>query len=360
MRLRDRDYIIGLNGLIFRVLGYSHPSDGYVCDLEYVPSNLYRSNNARAPRGFDTITHYKLYGDEPFKLIDCYFPEYRVYYRPLNAYLPGVPVNLIGDVRLPRDGLMKIISSSRDELSTALENLLDMVLKHSKLSLEDFGIFGSLLFNFHNPKFSDLDLIVYGSKNLKELRDCLATLYDRELLNNEFKLPSEGLSLNWKFKNYPYRLFIHHQRRKLIYAVYKPLGFRPVKVEFEPVKDYGEIVDEYDSIKSITRLGWVKAFATILDDSEAAFMPSIYKVEVEDIVEGFKADDVKRIVSYVEEYRLQAFKDERVYVEGWLEKVETSTGAFHQITLTYGSKYYEQTLYSLDLSSSLHNNYTSS
>ncbi len=360
MRLRDRDYIIGLNGLIFRILGYSHPSDGYVCDLEYVPSNLYHSNNTRAPRGCGTISHYKLYGDEPFKLINCCFPEYRVYYRPLNRYLPGVPVNLIGDVRLPRDGLMKIISSPRDELSTALENLLDMVLEYSKLSLENFGVFGSLLFNFHNPKFSDIDLIVYGSKNLKELRDCLTTLYDGELLNNEFELPSEGLSLNWKFKNYPYKLFIHHQKRKLIYAVYKPPGFRPVKVEFEPVKDYGEIVDEYNSTKSIVRLGWFKAFATILDDSEAAFMPSIYEVEVEDITEGFKVDDVKRIVSYVEEYRLQAFKDERVYVEGWLERVETPTRTFHQITLTYGLRYYEQTLYSLDLLSSLHNDHISS
>jgi predicted nucleotidyltransferase len=352
MRLRDRDYIVGLNGLIFRVLGYSHPSDGYVCDLEYVPSSLYRSNNARAPRGYGTISHYKLYGDEPFKLINGCFPEYRVYYRPLNAYLPGVPANLIGEVKLPRDGLTRLISSLRDGLSIALENLISMVLGSSKLSLGDFGVFGSLLLNFYHPDFSDFDLTVYGSENLRELRDCLSALYDGRFLRNEFEFPSEDSHLKWKFKNYPYRLFTLHQKRKLIYAIYKPSGFRPVKVEFEPVKGYGEIVDEYESIKSIVRLGWFKAFATILDDSEAAFMPSTYKVEVENVVEGFKVDDVKRVVSYVEEYRLQAFKDERVYVEGWLEKVETSTGAFHQIALTYGPRYYEQTLYSLDLLSS--------
>ncbi|MCD6444220.1 hypothetical protein J7L70_04380 [Candidatus Bathyarchaeota archaeon] len=51
MKLRDRDYIVELNDLVFRVLGYTHPADGYVCDLEYVPASLYTSRNPRAPRG---------------------------------------------------------------------------------------------------------------------------------------------------------------------------------------------------------------------------------------------------------------------------------------------------------------------
>lgn len=353
MNLKDRDYIIGLNGLIFRVLGYSHPPDGYVCDLEYVPSSLYYSNNPKAPRGYGTTSHYKLYGDEPFKLVNEYFPEYRVYYKPLSTFLPGVPINLIGEIKLPRDGLMKLIDSPKDELSTALENVLNIVLDSSTLKLEDFGVFGSLLLGLYNPKFSDLDLVIYGSENLEELRDCLSVLYRENLLYNEFEHCSGDLSLRWKFRNYPYKLFLAHQRRKLIYAIYKPSCYRPFKVEFEPVKSYREILNEYINLKSIVRLGWFKAFATILDDSEAAFMPSTYEVEVENITEGFKVDNIKRIVSYVEEYRLQTFKDERVYVEGWLEKVETSNEVFYQIALTYGPRYYEQTLHSLDLLRSL-------
>ncbi|MBS7618623.1 nucleotidyltransferase domain-containing protein [Candidatus Bathyarchaeota archaeon] len=354
MNLRDRDYIVGLNGLIFRVLGYFHPPDGYVCDLEYVPLSLYCSNNPRAPRGCGTTSYYKLYGDEPFKLVNELFPEYRVYYKPLSRFLPGVPISLIGEVKLPIDGLMKLIDSPKDKLSTALENVLNIVLDSSKLNLEDFGVFGSLLFGFYNPNFSDLDLIIYGSENLEELRDCLSMLYRENLLHNEFEGCSEDLSLKWKFGNYPYKLFLTHQKRKLIYAIYKPSCSRPIKVEFEPVKSHREIVNEYINLRSIVRLGWFKASAIILNDSEAAFMPSTYEVEVENIMEGFKVDNVKRIVSYVEEYRLQAFKDERVYVEGWLEKVETSNEAFYQIALTYGPRYYEQTLYSLDLLQSLH------
>lgn len=350
MKLRDRDYIVGLNGLIFRVLGYSHPSDGYLCDLEYVPSNLYTSSNPKAPRGYGVISHYKLYGDEPFKLVNERFSEYRIYYRPLNTYLPGVPLDLIREVKFPRERLIELVESPRDELSIALVEVLDRILSISRLGLEVFGVFGSLLFDFYHPNFSDLDFVVYGLGNLRELRDCLASLYKSSSICNEFENPPEDFKSKWRFRNYPYELFLAHQKRKLIYGVYKPLNSnRRIKFEFEPVKDYGEISDDYNYTVRIVRLGWIKAYATVLRDSEAAFIPSIYEVEIEEVVEGLKVDDVKRVVSYVEEYRLQAFRDERVYIEGWLERVETLNGSFHQITLTYGSRYYDQTLYSLDL-----------
>jgi len=40
LRLRDRDAITTKEGLIFRVYGYTHPLDGFVCDLEYAPAEF--------------------------------------------------------------------------------------------------------------------------------------------------------------------------------------------------------------------------------------------------------------------------------------------------------------------------------
>jgi predicted nucleotidyltransferase len=90
--------------------------------------------------------------------------------------------------------------------------------------------------------------------------------------------------------------------------------------------------------------GWIKAVARITDDCDAPFMPSLYQVEVHRIIEGPKTDEIERIVSYVEEFRMQAERDEEVYVEGNLEQVVTPAKTFHQITLTYGPRYYEQVL----------------
>jgi predicted nucleotidyltransferase len=75
-----------------------------------------------------------------------------------------------------------------------------------------------------------------------------------------------------------------------------------------------------------------------------AFIPSIYQIELKDVLDGPEVDDITRIFSYMEEFRMQAKKGERVLVEGNLEKVVTGTDAFHQITLSYGPRYYEQTL----------------
>jgi hypothetical protein len=46
----------------------------------------------------------------------------------------------------------------------------------------------------------------------------------------------------------------------------------------------------------------------------------------------------------MEEFRQQVQKDETVIVEGNLEKVESQSGSFWQVTLTYCLRYYEQVL----------------
>jgi predicted nucleotidyltransferase len=61
-------------------------------------------------------------------------------------------------------------------------------------------------------------------------------------------------------------------------------------------------------------------------------------------MEGPKVDDITRIFSYMEEFRMQAKQGERVLVEGNLERVIDETNTYRQITLSYGPRYYEQTL----------------
>jgi predicted nucleotidyltransferase len=126
----------------------------------------------------------------------------------------------------------------------------------------------------------------------------------------------------------------------LIYALFKG-RIRVIKTEFEPVKQWEEIHNEYSTRQRITKEGWIKAKARITDDGDMSFMPSIYEIEP---LQSSRVENVRRILSYVEEFRLQAKKDETVTVEGNLEKVVTPRESFYQITLTYGPRYYEQVL----------------
>jgi len=120
---------------------------------------------------------------------------------------------------------------------------------------------------------------------------------------------------------------------------------RTIKTEFEPVKDWSEIKNEYDSKTRIIQEGWVKLTANVSDDKDAPFIPSVYAIEPLHVLSGAHSEiEAVRIVSYMEEFRLQAITDEKVYVEGNLEEVVTPEKSFHQITLTYCPRYYEQVL----------------
>ena len=352
LQLRDRDAILTKEGIVFRVYGYIHPSEAYVCDPEYASPSVFQSTNPRAPRGEGYPLYYKFMADEGMKLILDRFPQYTLFYKPLQKYLVGVKQADITDIRKPDTELKNLLAREpNDVLLKALNDLLMRVSSQSGLAEREFGVFGSLLHGFYHPEFSDLDLIIYGKENFTKLRNALATLYSEDpLLQNEFENMKAVESKNWKFVNYSLDEYLWHQKRKMIYAYfYSPDAGRIVKAEFEPVKNWTEDINTYNQFTRVFHVGWIKAVVEITDDSDAPFIPSIYSIDVKDVLNGPKVEDVTRIFSYMEEFRMQAKQGEQVLVEGNLEKVVDGKDVFHQITLSYGDRYYEQTLKAINI-----------
>jgi len=347
-RLRDRDALETREGLIFRVYGYSHPPVGYVCDVEYAPETIYKSAEQRAFRAKRGRVYYKFYSDEGLRFVRERYPQYTVWYEPLQTRLVGVSHNQILKTRKPQEIFQRLLGRrSRDSLLKALRKLSNLVCEVSGLSETDFGVFGSLLHGFYHPRFSDLDMVIYGRDKLGKLSEALETLYrwESSTLRNEFEDEEVVRGKRWRFLNYSPREFVWHQRRKMVYALFRDEeSNRVVKTEFEPVKGWSEIRNDYSPDWRIVKKGRVKALARVTDDSGAPFIPSIYSVDVFEILNGVRVENVRQVVSYVEEFRLQAKRDEVVYVEGNLEQVVASNETFHQITLTYGPRYYEQVL----------------
>jgi len=351
-RLRDRDAVLTQEGLIFRVYGYTHPPKACICDVEYAPASVFESEEPRALRQRGGQIYYKFYSDQGLRFVLEKYPQYTVWHAPLQTRFVGVHLNQITEIRRPDETFQKMLAaqpSKSDSLHQALQTLSNLMLERVGLSHTDLGVFGSLLHGFYHPRFSDLDLVLYGGEKLRKLRETLETMYKKwsSPLQNEFETEEavKEKTRHWRFANYSPKEYCWHQRRKTIYALFqdKKSG-RVIKTEFEPVKEWGEIHNEYDSRTRILKKGWVRVVARITNDNEAPFMPSIYGVEIKRVLEGGKADDVQRILSYVEEFRMQAERDEEVYVEGNLEQVITPAKTFHQITLTYRPRYYEQVL----------------
>ena len=349
LSLRDRDGIVTKEGLIFRVFGYSHPHEAYVCDAEYASEKIFKSADPRAPRTGGNGVFYKFYDDESWKLIFSRFPQYTFQHAMLGQRVVGVNHADIVEARKPEAVLRALADQPpSDELVDAMQRVLATVTHRSGLPKSDFGVFGSMLHGFHHPKLSDIDLVVYGIETNDKVRDTLETLYSemQSGFRNEFETAKAMEGKRWRFKNYTVNEFLFHQKRKQIYGLFHDAkSGRTIKAEFEPVKAWSEIQSEYDSAARIVRKDWVRIKARVTSDVEAPFIPSVYSIQPLEVLSGAKtALEAVRVVSYMEEFRQQAKKDETVIVEGSLEEVESPKGSWHQIALTYCPRYYEQVL----------------
>jgi predicted nucleotidyltransferase len=349
LKLRDRDAIITEEGLIFRVFGYSHPPKSHVCDTEYASSSIFRSSNPKAFRNEGQNVFYKFYEDEGWKFVESKYPRYMIFHEMLQRKVVGVNDNDAYEVRRPGAILQdRIGTPPKDELVAAMQSVVDTVTKSAGLDLEDFGVFGSLLHGFYNPRLSDIDLVVYGEKKVAGLRETLKELYeaDSSPLKNEFETEQSIKGKDWWFRNFSLKEYLWHQRRKLIYALFgNSRSRRKIKTEFEPVKDWNEISSEYSPETRILQRGWTRILAKVTHARQAPFIPSVYGIEPQQVLEGPReAIEAKRIVSYMEEFRMQAEDGETVYVDGNLEEVTTPKRSFYQIALTYCERYYEQVL----------------
>jgi predicted nucleotidyltransferase len=343
---RDRDSPITKDGLIFRVYGYDHPNGSCFCDLEYAPDSLYSVETIKALREGPKGRYYKFYLDGGLKFASAQKPPYRIFHKPLQRMMVGVKLSQISWMIRPELRLAELLKVSGDPLIDAMRDVLGIVTDNSHLRTDDFGVFGSLAHGFHSVRYSDIDLIIYGKTKLVKLRETLQNLFDDGIMENEF----DDWTLNdpphhWNFTRYSKAEYGPYQRRKLIYARYisKNLG-RRVNVEFEPVRRLNEVKNEYGGIDKIESLGRVEARGDVLDDGEGGFMPSIYPVRISEVNANVDRHSIRRVVSYVKEFRLQLKADETALIRGNLEKVVTKNEEFHQITLSYGPDYFDQVL----------------
>ena len=355
LKLRDRDGIITKEALIFRVFGYSHPTGSYICDAEYASENIFKSDDPRAPRTGGNGIYYKFYDDEGLKFVYKNYPQYIVEHEMLKRKVVGVKEKDTTEARKPDKRLQRLLNNpQRDELVDATLRVLRTVSENAGLSASDFGVFGSMLYGFHHPKLSDIDLVVYGMDQNNRVRSTLETLYSSSNsgFRNEFENEKAMEGKRWRFKNFTVKEFLWHQKRKQIYGLFNDFkSGRVIKAEFEPVKSWSEIRSEYNPKTQIQLKDWVRIKARVTRDAESPFIPSIYGIEPIEVLSGSEAAlEALRVVSYIEEFRLQAWKDETVLIEGSLERVSSPNGNWHQIALTYCPRYYEQMLKVANLS----------
>lgn len=328
----DGDTFLTKEGFIFNTLGYEHPPGTVFAFLKYIPSEYQKLFNVEMLNrlwkfGDKTLFRAeKLYTAENYKsFVETFrqnFPEY-LYYCPLrHKELISAPINRIDKVFVPKERLKHLLTLDKpDQIQVMALELVNIISQESGVSLEEFGIHGSIALDMHS-ELSDIDFVVLGSENFRKVESAIDNLVNLGKLRYIF---SNRLDKYRKFKGkFKDKIWMYTATRKphefpspygtLRFSVMKPVRFK----------------------------------CKVVDDTEAIFRPAIYKID-----DYIPLDDAsvlseeclpKSVVSNIGCYRNIARKYDMIKVSGVLERIESNkTGeVFYQVVVGTATKEDEQ------------------
>lgn len=310
--MRIRDFIETKEKLIFAVTSYYHPGDKYLAFLRYYPSE---SGRRRGKEKFKKIASTQ----ESFDFLEKNFPEHLFFSEATNSRLQCVPKEKVSKIYYPPERLDEIYERPGDALEQKVIALSELF---SEISRNKKGVSGSILLNLHE-KNSDIDFVVYGTKNHEKTREKLKQLFEK----NKVRPLSRKEWLNAYKKRFPknaalsFEDFLRHEQRKFHKGVIEGTIF-----DILLVRDFDEIKEKY-SDKKFRRFEKVKIRCSVADASLAFDSPAIYKVACED-------ERIKEVASFTHTYAGQAFEGEEIEVCGFLEEVTGKENYFRIVVGT--------------------------
>lgn len=319
----DGDTFVTKEGFILNTFGYEHPQNRVFAFLKYIPSEFRELFHVEMLertwkyKGRKLFRAEKLYTAKNYKsFITTFrgnFPDYVYYCYLRNKELITSPLNRIEQVFVPMNRLETLIRlENPDKLQKMALDLVRLLSDESGVSLEDFGIHGSIALDMHAPE-SDIDFVIYGSKNFRVVEATIARLVDAGKL---CYIIGNRLDAARKFQGrYRKKIFMYNATRKPeeINTVYGQFRFSSI----EPVRFH----------------------CIVSDDSENMFRPATYKItdyKPVDATSELSLEKIPdRVVSNIGCYRNVARKGAQIKISGQLERVETiKTGeVFYQVVV---------------------------
>ncbi len=270
MKPIEGQFLLTDENLIFEVKGILHPSDRVIAFLRYIPTKLETHR-----RGYKKI--YSLV--ERYRYLETYYPEYLWRDSIHDRIMQAVPVNKIKRVLDPVKYLQGIRerNSSLDPIRLATLRLANRIVTNSGIEWTDIGVTGSILAEKDSPQ-SDIDLIIYGQKQVKQVHIAL------ESYRNKIGLISyESETLFTHVKN---RWGQHPEHiMKTLYEVESKKKFQGIfsghDVFIRGVKKPSEIIYKYGDLR-IKRGPRKTIVCQVIDDQQALFTPCEYVVTSRD------------------------------------------------------------------------------
>ncbi|UCH56886.1 MAG: hypothetical protein JSV18_05960 [Candidatus Bathyarchaeota archaeon] len=323
---KDRDFIETVEGLLFCVVGYLHPPDWYTAYLKYIPS--WEGRWSREETRYDRVLPYYHVSqvEKTYDYLLKRHPQY-IYRCPVrNITISSIPRKYVKAYYHPRDRLQSMLAEGpRDRLEQKLEGLAYLMADLSGLETGDLGVTGSLLTGNHNPKFSDMDITVYGQRASRKLKESILEAREK---SDEILPLSKEKKMEWsrsRAERFPLKFeeLMELAEKRWNYGTYEGVYFsiHPTRVDQEIEETYGDY-----KYRQVCR---IEGEAGIKDASEAIYLPAKYCLD--SVGTETKMDvTIEEIVSFEGLFGDAFEAGDRIRFRGTLEHV-TGLRAFHRV-----------------------------
>jgi len=314
-RVRDRDIFRDIQGRMFVTLGYIQPLDRVLSFLKYVPDTegKWQAGDTRYRRMFWGSV------DSTVEGMSVLPQNYTVFDSHFQTDLVEPPRTMIREYFSSEQRLLEIMKEPNDALEELVQKAAVTICYELNLPLDNIGISGSILWKGHNPKYSDINMNIYGFKESWTLYDNYANLENKEAETRIRSLPEWNRGIERVKKRIPSLNMTDLQalfsRRKAIYVKDQCIGITPIlKPEEAPIAHGSE------SYTTVTQ-NPVKLSMVVENTDYGIFHPAILTTEPTQIDEI----TATRIMIYDGAFGGLFKNGDRVEVSGTLQKV-TQTG----------------------------------
>lgn len=314
-RPKDRDFVETRDGLFFCLVGYLHPADRYTAYLKYTPADTGKWARGHVFYRRELPYYHVRHVMETIEFLEQHHPDY-VWLDPVSDLrFSFVPKQAVAEYYIPEDRLAELVIDPRDGLEEEVRDLVSLLTRAADVSPAALGITGSVLLRLHNPAFSDIDLLVYGASNTRNVKRAVDALAGRAIES----LPPDRRA-RWRAETAE-RFGLgaedvaHLEARRWNYFRFKGryVSIHPTRADDEIREAYGE--------RPYRPIGPATIEARVIDAAESIFLPAVYRVAEVSVLQGAPRP-VAEVVSFEGLYCHIADEGDRILASGQLEEGE--------------------------------------
>jgi len=319
----EGDFIELEDNSIFEVKGFLHPPDKLIVYPRYIPD----LKGDRIRKGLKYRKVYPL--KERHKILKQRYSDLLIHDPVFGMIIPEISIQRISKFHKPEKFLNELLNKENiSAIEKSSIELVKLLSSNSHISLENFGISGSIMVETQIDP-SDIDIIVYGKSEGRIVRQVVLNLLKRNKELSSFNIKEIRNLYRTRIKNnlVPFELYENHERRKSIQGKFngKEFFIRYVPKISEITEKYGDC--KYES------LGSIRVEADIIESSESYFTPSKYLLDRIKFLAGKRVENLIEVVSLRGRFCEQALQNERVIISGKLEKVSSSSNEYFRVYL---------------------------